>query len=202
MIDQYVYSEGIDPKIPPLEVFDAGFQGHLQAIRSPRAQASEIEHAIKHHITVRLDQDPEYYRGLAERLEKILQEHHENWEMLVQLLLGLKDGMEEERQTQAADLGMTDREFAFYNILRAETEAAGDDTPPYDVEGQIINTNAKLVGLLEEATGIVDFFRKQDEQKRVKLKIKRALISSKLALPAEARNRVIDRFMDLARARF
>ena len=202
LIDQYVYSEGIDPKIPPLEVFDAGFQGHLQAIRSPRAQASEIEHAIKHHITVRLDQDPEYYRGLAERLEKILQEHHENWEMLVQLLLGLKDGMEEERQTQAADLGMTDREFAFYNILRAETEAAGDDTPPYDVEGQIINTNAKLVGLLEEATGIVDFFRKQDEQKRVKLKIKRALISSKLALPAEARNRVIDRFMDLARARF
>jgi hypothetical protein len=63
-------------------------------------------------------------------------------------------------------------------------------------------TNAKLVKLLEEATAIVDFFRKHDEQKRVRLKIKRALIASRLPLSEEARGRVIDRFMELARARF
>ena len=202
LIEEYVYSEGIDPKIPPLEVFDAGFHWHLQAIKSPRAQASEIEHAIKHHITVNLDQDPEYYRRLSERLEHILQRHHENWEMQVQLLLDLLGNIETERQTQAEDLGMTDREYAFFNILRAETEAAADDTPLYIAEDRIVATNAKLVKLLEEATSIVDFFRKQDEQKRVKRKIKRALISSKLPLADDARNRVIDRFMDLARARF
>jgi type I restriction enzyme, R subunit len=202
LIYEHVYSEGIDPRIRPIEVFDAGFAGYLQTFRSPRAQASEIEHAIKHHITIHLDQDPEYYRKLAERLDAILAAQHENWDKLVQLLLDLRENMEEEREQQAADLGMTDREFAFYNILRAETEAAGTGLPEYTAQADITTTNAKLVKLLEEATGIVDFFDKHDEQKRVRLKIKRALIASKLELSDEARGRVIDRFMELARARF
>ena len=46
----------------------------------PRARASEMEHAIRHHINVHFDEDPVAYRRLSERLAEILAEHAGNWE--------------------------------------------------------------------------------------------------------------------------
>ena len=39
-----------------------------------------MEHAIRHHISVHVDEDPTRYRRLSERLEQILEEHRDNWE--------------------------------------------------------------------------------------------------------------------------
>jgi type I restriction enzyme R subunit len=201
LIDAHVYSTGVDPKIPPLEVFDPGFPAYVQAAKTPRARASEIEHAIKHHITVHLEQDPEYYRKLSEKLQGIIQAHHEKWEVLVQLLLDFRGTMETERAERAEDLGLTDREYAFYNILRAEVGTPAD-VPLYTLEDEVRRVNARLVAELETVTGIVDFFKKADEEKRVRLTIKRTLMNSKLPLDAKARSRIVDRFMELARVRF
>ena len=201
LIDEHVYSTGVDPKIKPMEIFDPGFPAHVQAARTPRARASEIEHAIKHHITVHVGQNPEYYGKLSERLEDILKQHHEKWEALVQLLLDFRDTMETERIERAEDLGLTDREYAFYSILRAEV-GTPEDIPLYPLEQEVRRINGRLVAELEEVTEIVDFFKKADEGKRVRLKIKRALLGSKLPLEAKARNRIVDRFMELARVRF
>lgn len=201
LIDTHVYSTGIDPKIPPLEVFDPGFAAYVETVRSPRARASEIEHAIKHHITVHLDEDPEYYRNLSARLAEILKRQHEKWDLLVQLLLDFRQKMGTERATRAEELGLTDREYAFYNILRAEV-GTPEGMPLYELDQEILRVNAKLVGELEEVTRIVDFFDKDDETKRVRLKIKRTLMDSELPLDTDARNRIRDRFMELAGVRF
>ena len=56
-----------------------------------------------------------------------------------------------------------------------------------------------LVSTLDEASQIVDFFKKFDEQKRVKKKIKRTLnkhFNNSLVKP------VTDRFMELAEVKF
>ena len=53
---------------------------------------------------------------------------------------------------------------------------------------------------MDEATQIVDFFKKRDEQKRVKRDIKRAIIAEfdKIELVKP----VTDRFMELAEVKF
>lgn len=58
-----------------------------------------------------------------------------------------------------------------------------------------------LVDMLDEATEIVDFFKKQDEIKAVKKKIKRELLETSFD-DEDLRKVVMDRFMQLAKVKF
>jgi type I restriction enzyme R subunit len=55
--------------------------------------------------------------------------------------------------------------------------------------------------MMDEATGIVDFFKKPDEVKRVQKNIKRMIVESSFDDEA-LRKAVMDRFMDLAKVKF
>ena len=87
LIEEHVYSTGIDPKIPPVDLLAGNYEEVLGGYKSSRAKASEIENAIKHHIKVNIEDDPEYYKNLSERLEDIIKKHDEKWDELVQMLL-------------------------------------------------------------------------------------------------------------------
>ena len=197
LIEEHVYSIGIDPKIPPVDLLAGNYEEVLNQHKSPRAKASEIENAIKHHIKINIEDDPEYYKKLSERLEDIIQKYGDKWEELVQMLLGFRDNIETDHQQQAVDLGLSPTELAFYNILISELggmDALGDST-----ESQIKQVVQSLVQMLDEATQTVDFFNKWDEQRRVKREIKRKVIENfdeSLVAP------ITERFMDLAETKF
>ena len=80
LIDEHLESLGVDQVLPPVSLTSADFRQKVEAMASPRARASEMEHAIRHHINVHLAEDPVRYRRLSERLEQILAEHAGNWE--------------------------------------------------------------------------------------------------------------------------
>ena len=197
LIEEHVYSTGIDPKIPPVDLLAGNYEEVLNQHKSPRAKASEVENAIKHHIKINLEDDPEYYKNLSERLEDIIRKYGDKWEELVQMLLGFRDNIETDHQQQAVDLGLSPTELAFYNILVSELggkDALGDST-----ESKVKEVVQSLVQMLDEATQIVDFFSKWDEQKRVKRDIKRKVIENfdeSLVAP------ITERFMDLAETKF
>ena len=197
LIEEHVYSTGIDPKIPPVDLLAGNYEEVLNQHKSPRAKASEIENAIKHHIKINIEDDPEYYKNLSERLEDIIQKYGDKWEELVQMLLNLRGNIETDHQQQAVDLGLSPTELSFYNILVSELggkDALGDST-----ESQVKEVVQSLVKMLDEATQIVDFFSKWDEQKRVKRDIKRKVIQNfdeSLVAP------ITERFMDLAETKF
>ena len=86
LIDEHIISLGIDPKIPPIEITDADFDEHVEQERSPRAKASEMEHALRYHIRKHLDEDPTHYEKLSERLKGILQEFEGRWDELAEAL--------------------------------------------------------------------------------------------------------------------
>ena len=58
-----------------------------------------------------------------------------------------------------------------------------------------------LVEMMEKATSIVDFFDKQDENKRVQKEIKRAVLKQQYGTKTLV-SAVTDRFMELARVKF
>ncbi|ANE53736.1 type I restriction endonuclease subunit R [Methylomonas sp. DH-1] len=86
LIDDHVISLGIDPKIPPIQLSDAEFDSHVARAANDRAKASEMEHAIRSHISKHTDEDPVLYRKLSERLNDILKNLGEQWnEVIAQL---------------------------------------------------------------------------------------------------------------------
>jgi type I restriction enzyme R subunit len=86
LIDDHIISLGIDPRIPPISITDAKFAEYVSQKPSARAKASEMEHAIRHHIKKKMEEDPVHYLRLSERLEDILHKFGDNWEQLELIL--------------------------------------------------------------------------------------------------------------------
>ena len=201
LIEDHIYSTGVDPKIPPVDLLASDFQEKLNEHKNTKTKASEIENAIKHHIKIKLDDDPEYYKSLSEKLESIIRKHEEKWDDLVQLLLEFRDTIEAEREVRAEELGLSETEFAFHGILLAEIKKGqGVDLLDTKTESKVKTVVQQLVLMMDEATQIVGFFQKWDEQKKVRRDIKRAILKEfdkeELVKP------VTDRFMELAQVKF
>lgn len=110
--------------------------------------------------------------------------------------------LESDRKQAAKDLGLTETELAFYNILMAEVMQLGDgDVLDEAVHEEIKATTRALVEMFDEATQIVDFFKKDEEIKRMKKAIKRAILDCSFADKALV-GVVQDRFMELAKSKF
>lgn len=202
LVDEHILSTGVDPKIPPVDLLSANFKEHLSGIKSPESRASEIESAIKHHITINLDEDPEYYKSLSLRLRDIIEKTAGKWEQQLDMLMDMMDTIDLEHQQAAQDLGLSETEYAFYNILMAEVaRIRGDDLLDDATHDEIKTMTQALVVMLDEATEIVDFFQKTDEVKRVQKQIKRTIVECSFD-DKGLRKAVMDRFMELAKVKF
>ncbi len=90
LIDEHVTSLGIEQMLPPVALTAPDFTEKVEALPGgSRAKASEMEHAIRHHITVNKAKDPAYYQQLSERLEEILQQLKDDWNQQILALEGL-----------------------------------------------------------------------------------------------------------------
>ena len=67
-------AEGVQILIKEVNLFGGELEEKLEALKSDEAKASEMEHAIRHEIHVKLEEDPAYYQTLRERLLKIIED--------------------------------------------------------------------------------------------------------------------------------
>ncbi|MDB4844714.1 HsdR family type I site-specific deoxyribonuclease [Hellea sp.] len=197
LIEEHVYSTGVDPKIPPIDLLADNYEEELNKHKSSKSRASEIQNAIAHHIKINLEEDPEYYKKLSERLNDIIRKSEEKWDELVQLLLDLRDTMETEHKNQAEDLGLSQTELSFYNILISELTEK-EDLNEEKIQ-KVKNVVQDLVQMLDDATQIVGFFEKWDEQKRVRRNIKRSIITN---FDESLVKVITERFMELVETKF
>ena len=200
LIEEHVYSTGVDPRIAPLDLFDFGFKEKVAGIKTPQGKAAEIEQAVRSHIAVNSVNDPEYYKSLAKQLEAIIAQHEHNWDDLVGTLFEFLDTIETNREQSAQELGLTETERAFYGILKAElTKTSGSDELDEDTHNKALTVTRSLVAMMNEATEIVDFFNKWNATKKMKKQIKHTIIEHfdpSLVKP------ITNEFMDLAKVKF
>jgi type I restriction enzyme R subunit len=202
LIEEHVRATGVDPRVPPTKLFDVEFEQVLAAQTNDRSKASEVEHAIKAHLKVKLDDDPEYYQALSQRLEEIIQKHQNKWEELVQQLLLFRDGMEREKTQANQDLGLNETEGAFYrSLMKAVTTTTGEDAMDAETHQRVLDLTRELVGEFQEATQIVGFFDKWDEVARIKRQIKRSILDQPFGDKTLV-DVVTERFMDLGKRHF
>lgn len=196
LIDQYVLSTGIDPKVPPISILDANFAQVVDAHPSPRAKASEMEHAARHYISQHLQEDPVYYQRLSQRLEDILQAFLDRWEALV---AALQELTEEIRAGRPADqTGLDPRTHApFLSILVEETGADAERTP--EQLSRLAKLTVALVDSIRRQIRMVDFWRTPHLQNELRGWIVQYLDQQDV-VPFERQAALADRLMELAKA--
>jgi type I restriction enzyme R subunit len=170
IVDEYLVSKGVDPKIPPLEIFSPEFAARIKSRASARANAEEVTHAIRQHITENYETDPEFLDRLGEKLERVLAEYRDNWERLAkeldQVLESLKKGREDENS-----YGFNPKtELPFLALLKRELYGKTDLGELTDQEREtLISTAADIIEMLRRETQQqVDFWENFGAQKRVR----------------------------------
>ncbi len=166
LINEHLIDLGIDPKIPPVELLSDDFLAQVQkhSKGDPEAKASEMEHAIRKHCTVHFDEDPAFYGRLSEKLEKLIQQHKDNWEVLAEEYEQLRREAMEGR-TEAAE-GLTKEATTFYDyVLQLAFE--GHEPPP-EARAKLKRLMLGLVELLQGTIDVLDFWRKPVEVKKLR----------------------------------
>ena len=198
LIDDHVISLGIDPKISPLAITDATFGGHVEAQESPRAKASEMEHALRYHIRKKFDEDPEYYEKLSERLESILEALADKWD---QLVIALEDLVQEAKEGREADETGLDPEtqIPFLGVLRQEVSGDGELTD--ETLGRLCGITIELVEHIQNEVRLVGFWTNAVARDHLRKWIVEHLDSAGDGLiPFERLSGVASKLLELARA--
>jgi len=195
LIDEHIVSLGVDPKIPPMAITDAGFERHVEQQRSPKAKASEMEHALRHHVRKHFDEDPEHFEALSKRLDRILAEMKGKWEELVEALRAFKDEVKAGRQGD--DTGLDpETQAPFLGVLRQEVgQGAAVDA---DTLATLVRATVALVERVQQEVRIEAFWKKVQAQDALRGWLVQYLDDLDV-LPYDRLPEITDRLLELAK---
>ena len=119
IIEKHLKSLGVFQWIEPITLFDDDFKGKINTLKSDEAQASAMEHAVKHAISVKMDDNPVFFTSLLEKLQKILDETKNDWiERKKKLEAFIEKEVEKGTKAQSESLGLSEKEFAFFEVVK------------------------------------------------------------------------------------
>ena len=72
LIAEAVVADGIQILVTEVPLFSKEFEAKVEALKTDDAKASEMEHAIRHEINVRVEANPVFYQSLREQLEQLI----------------------------------------------------------------------------------------------------------------------------------
>jgi type I restriction enzyme R subunit len=197
LIDEHVISLGIDPRVRPIEITSAEFEDHIDKEVSPRAKASEMEHALRYHIREHASEDPEHYEKLSERLRGIIQQFDGRWEEMCEALKDLVSEANRGRQAETSHGLDPETQAPFFDILKRE--AYGDEGLEGQKLDQLCASTVELVDHIKQEIGIEGFWKKPQAQQTLRGWVFGALDDTDV-FEFEKLDSVTDRIMELAKA--
>jgi type I restriction enzyme R subunit len=204
LIEEAVIADGIQILVKQVSLFTPEFEDKLKALKSDEARASEMEHAIKKEIHVKLDENPVFFQSLREKLEQIIEDRKAKRIDAAQQLKLFEALTTELRghATAAERMGLTETGFAIYGLLGgAKGTRAAEPRAAYG--GKTDDATKELAGILEEQlepqTAIVDWANKDDVQREMRRLIKRQLRAA--SYPADKIDVVAESIVDLLKRR-
>src|ERR1039457_603286 len=194
LIEDAIFVDGIQLLVKQVPLLSKEFDEKVDALKTPEAKASEMEHAIRHEIHVRLEENPAFYQSLKERLEEIIRELRErriDQAKQLELLKGLKETLTGVASI-ADKVGLSETGFAVYGLLGGGK-----------LSGEVDEKLKKLAGEIEEAVdkhlAIVDWQHKEDVQREMRRDIKHPLRAAHF--PEGDLDQTVAGIVDLLKAR-
>ncbi len=169
LIAEHIRGGAVETLVERVSILAPGFQKKLDTLDSDAARASEIEHAARHEIGVRMASNPAFYEKLSARLAQIIEQRQaqrismaEQLELLQGVAIDLR-GV----PSSAEALGLSEAGFAVYGELGALEGLALDEDDRRSLARETVQA---LQGL-----AVVDWRRKSDVKRRMRLAIKQRL---------------------------
>ena len=197
IIDAHLVSLGINPKIPPVELFSDRFISEIEKNQTARAKASEMEHAIRKHCKVRFEEDPALYKRLSEKLEALIKQYKDHWDDLYKLLFELRE--EAKRGRPDAEDGVSAKEAPFYDLILTQ---AFDGTPTSEETLSAVKAlTADIFLKLKTAIDIIDFWNNEPEISKLRGDLSDMLVMSGIDEIAEKSDVLVTEIAALAKVR-
>jgi type I restriction enzyme R subunit len=204
LIEDAIIADGIQILVKQVSLFTPEFEDKLRALKGDEARASEMEHAIKKEIHVKLDENPVFFRSLREKLEQIIEDRKAKRIDAAQQLRLFEALTTELRghATAAKRTGLSETGFAIYGLLGgAKGTRAAEPRAAYG--GKSDDATKDLAEILEEQlapqSAIVDWANKDDVQREMRRLIKRQLRAA--SYPADKIDSVAESIVDLLKRR-
>ena len=175
LIDKHITVLDLSQKIAPVRITDPRFTEHVRGLSFDRAKASEMEHAVRHHIRQRMDEDPAYYGRLSERVDEILDRLEDRWD---QIALELEEVIAEINAGRADtdDTGLDPTTELPFHGLMADKVASSDP----EAEQRLVGVTRALVEDVRRQISVVGFWENTTKQDELRKSIKRSLDDSNL----------------------
>ena len=213
--DAFLESRGIDVKVEPISILDEDFQKEVKKHDRNKTKAAEIEHAVRHHLDVSLNDDPELQASFAEALRQILEEFANNWKKIHEELEKLRQRIVNTSKEPTYGLNRK-KQMPFFRMLKREI--FGDvqpmqdvrmvsDVAPGDVQtedekiGKLVMLTQHLYLEIERELLLTGFWESIPARNKLKADLQKALLQSEFALwPKLVDNRlhIISRLMEIA----
>ena len=203
IVEEYLISNGVNPKIAPLPLFSDDFISKVKKEKSPKARAEELKYAIIEHIEKHFEEDPEFYERFSDKLKKVLEEYKENWELLTQELEKIRDNIKIGREAEKTFSFDPKTEMPFFGLLKQII--FGKETPTENLGEEninlLVNLTEDIIEIIKKEIESVDFWENYTKQKRLK-----SYIISQILIPKskekhlffEKRNEIAQRLLELA----
>lgn len=198
LTDQYLASNGIDQKVKPISIFDEDFESKVAKRKRTKTKAAEVEHAIRHHLDIELDDDPELQASFSAALAAILQAFKDNWQQIYEELEKLRQRIIEAANEPTYGLHKK-KQMPFFRMFKTEVFGAaelGDDQV-----GELVDLTQQVFLVVERELKLTSFWESVPARNRLKAEIQQILLSATFnALPnvVANRNQIISRVMEIA----
>lgn len=199
LINEHLVSLGINPKVPPVELLAEDFLDQLNrhAGGNDEAKASEMEHAIRKHCTVKFDEDPAFYKTLSEKMEHLIDQYQGQWDLLAEELEKLRT---EAAAGRTENIEGLDKEATTFYAHVVDL-AFGKNGVPAGQAAKMKSLMKNIVELLQETIGIIDFWSNPAEQKRLRGELNKVLLMADIPEMTSNFERLAVEIMKLAKNR-
>jgi type I restriction enzyme R subunit len=197
LIDEHLVSLGINPKIPPVELLSPKFVQQVNQNTTPKAKASEMEHAIRKHCKIHFDEDPVLYESMSEKLEALIRKYKDNWDLLCQNLFDLRTDVEAGRKDDSG--GISKKGAPFFDLMGKI--AFGKDGIPKEVGDQAKQLVIDLLSKLQRTIGIINFWGNPPEVAKLRGELSDLLLFSGIDAIADKSDKIVTEITALAKVR-
>jgi type I restriction enzyme R subunit len=196
--DAFLESRGIAVKVAPISILDQDFQKEVKSRNRTKTKATEIEHAIRHHLDVELDDDPDLQASFAEALKKIFEDFKENWNKIAEELEKLRQRIINAGKEPTYGLHRK-KQMPIFRMLKKEV--FGDAELDEDAISSLVSLTQQLFNEVERELKLTGFWESIPARNKLKADIQKTLLQPEFSeLPGLVQNRahIISRVMEIA----
>jgi type I restriction enzyme R subunit len=191
IIDVYAMA-GIEK--PDISILDEEFLlGAKEQKSGMEIKVELLRQILNDEIKVRIPKNIKKYTSLKEEVEKVIKSYHDNaidsYTTVLELFNRAKDLQEEDKRSK--ELGLTEEELAFYDILANHKDAIQD----YDIIKDIVH---KIVKAVQDNLQL-DWYKKPEAQAAIRASVKRVLRKN---VELKELNSILAEIMEQAEGRY